>query len=77
MREWQGWEQLKLSDKEAAETAKESLDKCSWVFIAEDSGKLAGFSRVQLWEGAYFIREIYVTKPFRRQGVGSRLLARC
>ncbi len=77
MREWQGWVQLKLSDEEASETAKGSLDKCSRIFVAEDSGKLAGFGRIQLWDGAYFVREIYVAKPCRRKGIGSRLLARC
>ena len=29
MREWQNWAQLKLDEKEAIETAKESLDKSS------------------------------------------------
>lgn len=31
MREWQDWEQLKLDEKEAEETAKGSQDKNSWV----------------------------------------------
>jgi len=77
MREWHGWEQLKLSEEEAAETARESLDKNSWVFVAEDSRKLVGFARVQFWDGAYFVREVYIAEPFRRRRVGSRLLTKC
>jgi len=77
MREWQGWEQLKLDSEEAKKTVKESLDKNSMVFVSEDSGKLVGFARVQHWDGAYFVREVFVAKLFRRKGVGSKLLARC
>ena len=39
--------------------------------------KIVGFARVQLWDGAHFLREIFVAKPLRRKGVGSRLLAIC
>jgi ribosomal protein S18 acetylase RimI-like enzyme len=77
MREWQGWEQLKLDEEEAAKTARESLERNSWVFVAEYSGRLVGFSRVQFWDGAYFVREIFVARAFRRRSIGSRLLARC
>jgi len=77
MRKWQGWEQLNLDEEEAAKTARESLGRNSWVFVAEDYGKLVGFARVQFWDGAYFVREIFVAKPSRRQNVGSRLLTRC
>lgn len=77
MREWQGLEQLKLDEKEAVETAKESLDSNSQMFVAEDYGKLVGFARIQLWDGAYFMREVFVAKSFRRKNVGSKLLARC
>lgn len=77
MREWQGWEKLKLSEEGAMEIVKESLNKSSWVFVAEDSGKLVGFARVQLWDGAYFVREVFVAKLFRRKNVGSKLLAKC
>lgn len=77
MREWQCWEQLKLGEKEAVETAKESLDRNSRIFVAENSGKLVGFVRVQFWDGAYFMREVFVARPFRREKVGSELLARC
>lgn len=77
IREWQGWDQLKLDEKEAAETAKESLERNSWVFVAESSGELVGFARVQLWDRAHFVREVFVARPFRRKGVGSKLLARC
>jgi len=66
---------LKLSQKEAAETAQESLERNSTVFIEEHHGKLAGFTRVQFWDGAYSIREVFVVRPFRSRGVGGKLLA--
>jgi GNAT superfamily N-acetyltransferase len=77
MREWQGWEHLKLDEKEATETARESLRNDSTVFVAVDHGKLVGFARVQLWDGAYFVREVFVEKSARRKGIGSKLLASC
>ncbi|HUV97907.1 MAG TPA: GNAT family N-acetyltransferase [Candidatus Paceibacterota bacterium] len=77
MREWQGLEQLKLDEEGAAETARESLGMISWVFVAEDSGELVGFARVQFWDGGYFVREIFVTEAFRRRSLGSRLLTKC
>jgi GNAT superfamily N-acetyltransferase len=77
MRRWQGWEQLGLSQKEAAETASESLDENSCVFVAEERGSLVGFARVQFWDGAYFVREVFVAKPFRKRKIGSKLLAAC
>lgn len=77
MREWQGGEKLKLSHKEAVETATDGLKDNSWVFVAEDKGKLIGFSRLQFWDGAYFVREGYVTQSWRRKGVGSKLLSSC
>jgi GNAT superfamily N-acetyltransferase len=77
MREWQGWEQLKLDESGAEETASESLGGGSTVFLAEDSGRLVGFARVQFWDGAYFVREVFVEKIARRKGVGSKLLASC
>jgi len=77
MREWQGWEQLRLDEKEAEKTAKESQDKNSYIFVAVDSGRLVGFSRIQFWDGAYFIREVFIAKPFRRRGLGSKLLEKC
>lgn len=76
MRERQGWSKLKL-EKEAEETAKESLDIRSVVLVAVDHEKLIGFARVQFWDGAYFVREVFVGKPFRRKGIGSKLLASC
>ena len=77
MREWQGWEGLKLDLKGARKVARESLDRNSAVFLCEEQEKLVGFARIQFWDGAYFIREVFVKKPFRRKGVGSKLLARC
>lgn len=77
MREWQGWEQLELGEKEAEETARESLGENSWVFVAEDSARLVGFARIQFWDEAYFVREVFIEKPVRRQRVGSKMLAKC
>lgn len=77
MREWQGWEKLKLSHEEALETTKDSLRSNSWVFVAEDKGKLIGFARLQFWDGAYFVREVHVAKRWRRKSVGSKLLCSC
>jgi GNAT superfamily N-acetyltransferase len=77
MRERQGWSKLKLNEKEAEETTRESLENNSVIFVAEDHEKLIGFARVQLWDGAYFVREVFVEKPFRRRGIGSKLLASC
>jgi ribosomal protein S18 acetylase RimI-like enzyme len=77
MRERQGWTELKLDEKQAEETAKQSLDNNSVIFVALDHEKLIGFARVQLWDGAYFVREVFVEKPFRRKSVGSKLLAKC
>lgn len=77
MREWQGWEELRLSHEEAVETAKDSLKDNSYIFVAEDKGKIIGFSRLQFWDGAYFVREGYVAQSWRRKDVGSKLLSSC
>lgn len=77
MRRWQGWEKLKLSREEAVETAKDSLSSNSWVFGAEDKGRLIAFARLQFWDGAYFVREVHVARRWRRKGVGSKLLSSC
>jgi len=77
MRDWQGWEQLKLGKKEATETAAESLGSNSRVFVAEDRNKLMGFARVQFWDGAYFVREVFVARPYRKTGMGTELLRIC
>jgi GNAT superfamily N-acetyltransferase len=77
MRDWQGWSNLKLDEKEAEETARESLDNNSVVFVAEDNEKLVGFARVQFWDGAYLVREVFVEQPFRRKSIGSKLLESC
>jgi GNAT superfamily N-acetyltransferase len=45
--------------------------------VAEENGELVGFARVQFWDGAYFVREVFVAKPFRRHDIGSKLLAKC
>lgn len=77
LRESQGWKGTRLEKKEADQVARESLEGRSQVFLAENHRELVGFARVQFWEGAYFVREVFVKKPFRRKGVGSKLLASC
>jgi GNAT superfamily N-acetyltransferase len=77
LRESQGCEGARLGKKEADQVARESLEGKSQVFLAENHGELVGFARVQFWEGAYFVREVFVRKQFRRKGVGSKLLASC
>jgi len=77
MRERQGLDKLKLSHEEAVETAKDSLRDNSWVFVAENKGKLIGSARLQLWDGAYFVGEVHVAQNWRRKGVGSKLLSSC
>jgi GNAT superfamily N-acetyltransferase len=77
LRESQGWEGSKLDKKAADQVARESLEGKSQIFFAENHRELVGFARVQLWEGAYFVREVFVKKQFRRKGAGSKLLAAC
>jgi GNAT superfamily N-acetyltransferase len=69
--------EARLEKKEADQVARESLEGKSQVFLAENHRELVGFARVQFWEGAYFVREVFVRKQFRRKGVGSKLLASC
>jgi len=77
LRDSQGWEGLKLDEKEGDKVARESLDNSSVIFVAENHKNLVGFARVQFWDGAYFVREVFVVKPLRRKGIGSKLLANC
>jgi hypothetical protein len=37
------------------------------MFVAEDYGKLVGFARIQLWDGAYFMREVFVAKSLEEK----------
>ncbi|MDH5482710.1 MAG: GNAT family N-acetyltransferase [Candidatus Bathyarchaeota archaeon] len=76
LRESQG-QRSRLDKKEADRVARESLEGKSYVFLAENHRELVGFARVQFWEGAYFVREVFVKKPFRRNGLGSKLLTSC
>jgi GNAT superfamily N-acetyltransferase len=77
LRESQGSETSKLNKEAADQVARESLEGKSQIFLAENQSELVGFARVQFWEGAYFVREVFVKKRFRRKGVGSRLLVAC
>jgi GNAT superfamily N-acetyltransferase len=72
-----GSEAPKTDRKRGEETARESLGENSWIFVTEDYARLVGFARVQLWDGAYFVREVFIEKPFRRQSAGSKMLAKC
>ena len=77
MRDRQSGERLKLDEKEADKIARESLVGNSVVFVAENRRKLVGFARIQFWDGAYFVREVFVYETLRRKGIGSKLLANC
>jgi GNAT superfamily N-acetyltransferase len=77
LRASQGWQVSAIKREDAEEITSQSVKRGSWVFVAEDRGRLIGFSRVIAWEEAYFIREVYVEEPHRRRGMGSRLLAAC
>jgi GNAT superfamily N-acetyltransferase len=77
LRESQGWDGPKLDKKASDKAAKESLGGESQILLAENHGELVGFARVQFWEGAYFVREVFVNKQSRRKGIGSKLLASC
>jgi len=77
LRDSQGRERVKLDEKEADKIARESLEGNSLIFVAENHRKLVGFARIQFWDGAYFVREVFVEKTLRRKGVGSKLLASC
>lgn len=77
LRTRQGYRKPRVAMKQALEIAAESVKRNSWVLLAEDDSGLIGFSRVQILEGAYFVREVFVVQEQRRRGVGSRLLAAC
>lgn len=77
LRDWQEWAQCGLDDKEAEEITREILDSNSVIFVAENCGELVGFTRIQIWDGAYFVREVFIDKEFRRRGIGSGLLTIC
>jgi ribosomal protein S18 acetylase RimI-like enzyme len=46
------------------------------ILVAEmkTEGTIVGFCRIELHEGAYFLRELIVTEKYRLQGIGSLLL---
>ncbi len=64
------------SEEAATIIPKEMLQESSYVLVAEptDSKDVVGFCRIELHEGAYFLREIGVTENWRIRGVGTALL---
>jgi ribosomal protein S18 acetylase RimI-like enzyme len=62
--------------KEEAEEAlrKDMLSRDSSILVYEDRGKILGFARYELHEGAYFGRELMVHEQHRGQGIGKLLL---
>ncbi len=55
---------------------QEMLQEASQILVAEraDGKGIVGFCRIELHEGAYFLREIGVTENWRIRGVGTALL---
>jgi ribosomal protein S18 acetylase RimI-like enzyme len=55
---------------------KDMLQETSHVLVAEppNDGNIVGFCRIELHEGAYFLREIGVAENWRIRGVGTALL---
>jgi ribosomal protein S18 acetylase RimI-like enzyme len=55
---------------------QDMLQESSHILVAEppDGKDIVGFCRVELHEGAYFLREIGVTENWRIRGVGTALL---
>ncbi len=55
---------------------QDMLQESSHILIAEEKQekKVVGFCRIELHEGAYFLRELGVTENWRIRGVGTALL---
>lgn len=55
---------------------KDMLQEFSHILVAEppDGKEIVGFCRIELHEGAYFLREIGVAENWRIRGVGTALL---
>ena len=55
---------------------QDMLQESSYVLVAEpsDDKDIVGFCRIELHEGAYFLREIGVAENWRIRGVGTALL---
>jgi ribosomal protein S18 acetylase RimI-like enzyme len=55
---------------------QDMLQESSHILVAEETQekKVVGFCRVELHEGAFFLRELGVTENWRIRGVGTALL---
>jgi ribosomal protein S18 acetylase RimI-like enzyme len=55
---------------------QDMLQESSHILVAEtkEASAVVGFCRVELHEGAYFLRELGVTENWRIRGVGTALL---
>ena len=55
---------------------QDMLQEQSHILVAEAKGKeeIVGFCRIELHEGAYFLREVGVAENWRIQGIGTALL---
>lgn len=55
---------------------RDMLQETAHILVAEvpDRNEIIGFCRIELHEGAYFLREIGVTENWRIRGVGTALL---
>ncbi|MFX0169747.1 MAG: GNAT family N-acetyltransferase [Candidatus Hodarchaeota archaeon] len=63
-------------DEAATLIPRDMLKETSKILVAEptENGDIIGFCRVELHEGAYFLRELGVTSSWRIRGVGTALL---
>jgi ribosomal protein S18 acetylase RimI-like enzyme len=63
-------------DEAATMVPQDMLQESSHILVAEEKQekKVVGFCRIELHEGAYFLRELGVTENWRIRGVGTALL---
>jgi ribosomal protein S18 acetylase RimI-like enzyme len=63
-------------DEAATMIPQDMLQESSQILVAEEKQekKVIGFCRIELHEGAYFLRELGVTENWRIRGVGTALL---
>ena len=63
-------------DEAATLIPRDMLQESSYLLVAEPTqgGNIVGFCRIELHEGAYFLRELGVASSWRIRGVGTELL---
>ena len=63
-------------DEAATLIPRDMLQESSHILVAEpkEGGNIIGFCRIELHEGAYFLRELGVASSWRIRGVGTALL---